>query len=123
MTRWAKKHPSKYPIYFGEITIDAAESGEPRLLTTKATEIEVYAIRDQFHEWRFNLREFGYTTQTAKIENTSRITTKIKTIDGGPRKLFQLWLEIKPKLLGTLHLLNPELMEEVNSELGSDRRR
>lgn len=116
MTKWTKKAPSKYPIYFGQTVIDAAISGGSRLLATKSTMAEIIFLQSTFHEWRFNLRDFGPRTETAKLEHDCRITTKIKTITGGPRDLFQLWVEIKPKLLGTLHLLNPKLMAEIDRD-------
>lgn len=114
MTAFTNKPPNKFPIYFSDITILAAVKGEPVLLGVKASEADIWLLRDQFHDWRASLRKFGIMSEVSKIEYDFRITTKTHVIPGPPKPIYELWVEIKPKLLGTLHLLNPELMAEID---------
>lgn len=115
MTNFTKKDPLKYPIIFGDVTREAFETKLPQLLHTSTTEDVVKKIQNTFYEWRYNLRETG-KTEFARIELENRITTSIEILDGPPYKLYQLYVSIKPKFLGTLRMFNPDLMAEIDPD-------
>lgn len=116
MSCFTKKDPSVYPIYFGNITRKALETQSPQLLFSKVGQIAAKKLQLKFLEWRYNLRESGKNLEFQRIENDYRITTKIKLVELPPTPFYQIWVEIKPKLIGTLHLLNPALMAEIDRE-------
>lgn len=116
MNAFTNKSPTKFPIRFTDLTLLSVKDDSPVLLGVRPTEKEIYLLRNQYHDWRASLRVFGLMNEVSKIERDFRITTKINIIPGPPKPLYEIWIIIKPKLLGTLHLLNPELMAEIDRD-------